>query len=327
MLATTPRHLATALLLVAAPLTAQRYNPLALPAAKLAPPIDLTMRDAARQRDIPIRVFLPATAAAAPVVLFSHGLGGSRENAAYLGEHWAARGYVVVAMQHIGSDESVWKGVRPVQAIAAMKRAASAENLMLRLADVPAVLDQLARWQTTRGHTLAGRLDLTHVGMSGHSFGAVTTQGVSGQSMPGRGAQFTDARIDAALILSPSAPRAGSAAQAFGKVALPWLLMTGTEDTSPIGDIDVADRLAVYPALPPGSKYELVLDGAQHSAFGDVQGMRTAKRNPNHHRVILGLSTAFWDAYLKNDTAARAWLDGDGPRTVLQSKDRWQHKP
>ena len=144
--------------------------------------------------------------------------------------------------------------------------------------------------------------------------------------MLGRGAQFTDARIDAALILSPSAPRAGSAVQAFGKVALPWLLMTGTDDTSPIGDIDVADRLAVYPALPPGSKYELVLDGAQHSAFGDVQGVRTAKRNPNHHRVILALSTAFWDAYLKNDTAARAWLDGDGPRTVLQSKDRWQRK-
>ena len=87
MLATTPRHLATALLLVAAPLTAQRYDPLALPAAKLAPPIDLTMRDAARQRDIPIRVFLPASTAAAPVVLFSHGLGGSRENAGYLGEH------------------------------------------------------------------------------------------------------------------------------------------------------------------------------------------------------------------------------------------------
>ena len=323
---TISRHLLATALLVALPLSAQRYDPLALPAAKLAPPIDLTIRDAARQRDIPIRVFLPTTTSAAPVVLFSHGLGGSRENAGYLGDHWAARGYVMVAMQHIGSDESVWKGVRPLQAVAAMKRAASAENLMLRLADVPAVIDQLTRWQSTRGHPLFGRLDLAHLGMSGHSFGAVTTQGVSGQSMPGRGAQFTDPRIRAAVILSPSTQRAGSAAQAFGKVTLPWLLMTGTEDTSPIGDIDVADRLAVYPALPPGSKYELVLDGAQHSAFGDVQGARTTKRNPNHHRVILALSTAFWDAYLKNDAAAKAWLDGDGPRTVLQTKDKWQRK-
>jgi predicted dienelactone hydrolase len=323
---TIARHLLATALLVAAPLTAQRYDPLLLPAATIAPPRDFTVRDDGRQRDIPIRIYLPATTAAAPVLLFSHGLGGSRENSAYLGDHWAARGYVVVAMQHVGSDESVWKGMRPVQAIAAMKRAASAENLMLRLADVPAVIDQLARWHATRNHPLFGRLDLAHVGMSGHSFGAITTQGVSGQTMPGRGTQFTDSRIRAAVIFSPSTPRAGSAGQAFGKVTVPWLLMTGTEDTSPIGDIDVADRLAVYPALPPASKYELVLDGAQHSAFGEVQGTRATKRNPNHHRVILALSTAFWDAYLKNDADARAWLDGDGPRTVLQSKDRWQRK-
>jgi hypothetical protein len=42
--------------------------------------------------------------------------------------------------------------------------------------------------------------------------------------------------------------------------------------------------------------------------------------------VILALSTAFWDASLKGDTEARAWLDGDGPRSVLDEKDKWQRK-
>jgi len=108
-------------------------------------------------------------------------------------------------------------------------------------------------------------------------------------------------------------------------VKIPWMLMTGTEDISPIGDIDVESRLAVYPALPEGRKYELVLDGAKHSAFSDnpLPG-DGGKRNPNHHRAILALSTAFWDAYLKNDPAAKAWLDGNGPATVLEEKDRWQ---
>ena len=80
---------------------------------------------------------------------------------------------------------------------------------------------------------------------------------------------------------------------------------------------------------------EAILQEAAHYAAGvldslnrtgDVQGARATKRSPNHHRVILALSTAFWDAYLKNDTAARAWLDGDGPRTVLQAKDKWQRR-
>ena len=85
--------------------------------------------------------------------------------------------------------------------------------------------------------------------------------------------------------------------------------------------------LAVFPALPPGGKYELVLDGAEHSAFSE-QGLRRneASRNPNHHRAILALSTAFWDAWLREDAAARAWLDGDDARSVLEKGDRWQRK-
>jgi hypothetical protein len=108
--------------------------------------------------------------------------------------------------------------------------------------------------------------------------------------------------------------------------------MTGTRDTTPFDGTaenasDVEKRLAVYPALPPGNKYELVLHEAEHSAFGDraLPG-ETGQRNPNHHRAILALSTAFWDAFLKGDPAARSWLEGDAARTVLEEKDRWQHK-
>jgi len=69
------------------------------------------------------------------------------------------------------------------------------------------------------------------------------------------------------------------------------------------------------------------LDGAEHSAFGDraLPGDQET-RNPNHHRAILALSTAFWDAYLRGDPEARAWLDGEGARAVLEPKDRWRRK-
>jgi predicted dienelactone hydrolase len=303
------------------------YDPLTLPADAGCEILDLTLRDNGRQRDIPLRFFVPAGAAPAPVVLFSHGLGGTREGSAYLGRHWAGRGYVAVFLQHPGSDDSVWRGEAQARRLAAMREAASGPNFMLRVRDVAVVLDRLGVWNQEADQPLAGRLDLSRVGMSGHSFGAVTTQAVSGQTFAGGRALYTDPRIAAAIAFSPSSPRRGEPEDAFGSVCVPWLLMTGTNDVALIGAADVASRLAVFPALPPGDKYELVLHEAEHSAFTEraLPGER-GTRNPNHHRAILALSTAFWDAYLRRDPAALAWLQGDGPRAVLDKQDRWQRR-
>jgi predicted dienelactone hydrolase len=303
------------------------YNPLVPAIEGAIEAVDFTVTDLNRKRDIPIRVYLSPGKAPSPVVIFSHGLGGSREGSPFLGKHWAGRGYIAVFLQHIGSDESVWKNIPVSRRLAAMREAANLQNLLLRVKDVSAVLDQLDRWNRTDGHALKGRLDLEHVGMSGHSFGAVTTQAVSGQRTERGGALFADPRIDAAVVMSPSSPNRGTPEAAFGKVSLPWLLMTGTKDVSIIGDADMKSRLAVFPALPPGGKYELVLNGAEHSAFTDraLPG-DTEPRNPNHHRVILALSAAFWDAYLRNDSDAKGWLEGDGPKSLLEKGDRWQKK-
>lgn len=319
--------LRTAILsLVASAGQAWAYDPLRIAEAKLPEPLGLAASDAARGREIPLRVYLPAGKAAAPVVLFSHGLGGNREGSAYLGRHWSARGYVAVFLQHPGSDDSVWKGKPVGQRFGNMEAAADGKNFLLRVKDVPAVIDRLAKWNGTDGHPLAGRCEMERLGMSGHSFGAVTTQAVGGQRFP-LGAGLTDPRIKAAIAFSPSCPRAGDPGRAFGSVKIPWLLMTGTRDLSLIGGADIESRLGVFPALPAGNKYELVLDGAEHSAFTEraLPGDK-GPRNPNHHRAILALSTAFWDAFLRGDKEARAWLDGDGARGVLQEKDRWQRK-
>ena len=234
---------------------------------------DLVVRDGSRNRDIPLRVFLPSSKSPAPVVLFSHGLGGNREGNPYLGEHWSARGYVVVMMQHHGSDDGVWRNVQPERRMAALAQAGSMQSALLRFKDVRVVIDQLAQWQidgdSAESNVLVGRMDLQRIGMSGHSFGAVTTQAVSGQRLPTGDAPFTDGRIKAALVMSPNVPTRGDPKRAFGGVSIPWMLMTGTHDTAPIGEATVASRLALFPALPPGGKYELVLNEAEHNAFGE----------------------------------------------------------
>ncbi len=209
-----------------------------------------------------------------------------------------------------------------------MRKAASLDNFLLRVKDIPAVLTQLDAWNKDSSHALHGRLDMKKIGMSGHSFGAATTQGVSGQKYPLTGTSYTDKRISAAISFSPSSPRKSiEPSEAFGSVKIPWMLMTGTKDTAPIGDQTVESRLAVFPALPPGDKYELVLDNAEHSVFTErpLPGEKE-KRNPNHRRVILALSTAFWDTYLRDDPQARAWLSGDAPRQVMEAADKWQKK-
>ena len=305
------------------------YDPLELGVIQEVEVLDTVLKDVDRGRDIPLRYYhKPGAEGSLPLVIFSHGLGGSRTGSAFLGRHWASRGYVAVFIQHPGSDETVWRDKPMASRLSEMKKAASAKNLLLRAKDVSALIDHLEKWNVEEGHALKSRLDLSRIGMSGHSFGAVTTQALSGQKYPLNMTSYADKRIKAAIMFSPSPPSAGSVDKAFREVTIPCMLMTGTLDGSMITSTGPEDRLKVFPALPPGGKYELVLHKAEHSIFNErrLPGEKH-KRNPNHHRAIMALSTAFWDAWLKQDEAAKKWLTSDsGARSVLAPEDRYQFK-
>ena len=281
-----------------------------------------------QKRVVPLRIYLPKNdKAAAPVVLFSHGLGGSCTNNKYLGNHWAGRGYVAVFMQHAGSDANVIKDAGRLQRFSALKAAANGQNAKDRYADVKATLDHLDSRNQVSG-SQQGRFQMDKVGMSGHSFGAVTTQAVSGQNFGRMGQLFTDTRIKAAIAFSPSPPSFGNQSDSFATVKIPWLLMTGTEDDSPIGNrTDPKSRRLVFQQLPAANMfYELVFDGGKHSAFSEREIGGRDSRNPRHHPAILAISSAFWDAYLKDDAAAKEWLTGPAPRQLLDAADIWQKK-
>lgn len=315
---------------------ATSYDPAARDEAAAIEVLELEVFDAPRRRHIPVRLLLPAASPApAAVVLFSHGLGGSRRTSEFLGQHWAARGYAAVFPQHVGSDEAVWKQTPLAQRHVALARAATPENARARVLDVRAVLDHLERWSSTAGHPLASRLDLSAIGMSGHSFGALTTQTLCGQSDPPHShaahshAPSTplqcDHRIVAALAMSPSAPP-GDQQTALQSVRIPWMMMTGSDDHAPIGRMSPEARRAVFNHLPKRiDRYELMLGGAHHFAFTeDHLPARIPPRNAQHHHTIEQVSTAFWDAYLRHKPAAKHWLQGMAIRATLQPRDRWR---
>ena len=81
-------------------------------------------KDTTRDRELPVKIYYPQGGAGPlPVIIVSHGLGGSRDGYEYLGRHWASYGYVSVHVQHKGSDTSVWQGKeKPMEAMRAAIR-------------------------------------------------------------------------------------------------------------------------------------------------------------------------------------------------------------
>lgn len=276
---------------------------------------DLRWSDPARQRELPLRVRLPDAPGARPLVLFSHGLGGSVDAGRYWGEHWSSHGLAVIHLQHPGSDTSVWQGAqRPARGL---QQAASGEQLIARALDVKFVLDELARRQGSADAADAWtrRLDLQRIGMSGHSFGAMTTQAIAGQSYGRRNAPLIDERPRAFIALSPSGK--DDDRKAYAAIRRPLLGVSGSEDGE-VGlglGVPPAQRRRVYELLPAGDKYLLWLSGADHMVFNGAPRFKaTWNTNPPpaldelHIRLTQATMLAFWRAYLLDDPAARQWL-------------------
>lgn len=270
-------------------------------------------------RVVPYKLFIPTNARGPrPVVIFSHGLGGNRDGAEYLLRHLAENGYAAIAIQHPGSDTPAVFGQLQGTDFANLDRGAMREKLRDsmspqtaadRFRDIPFAIDQLDRMNGADAR-LRGRLDLTRVGMSGHSYGSITTLALAGQSFLGGRMSFADQRIKAAIAYSPSKPRRGNSAEAFASIRVPTFHMTGTEDKNPFDPNEPATtRQEPYRAIATADKFLIVFEGGDHMVFSG-RNFRGGPR-PNDakfHALIQKASLAYWDAYLMGNADAKAYL-------------------
>lgn len=265
--------------------------------------------DARRERPVPVRLYLPQAAGRLPLVVFSHGMGGSRRGYSWLGRHLAAHGIASLHPQHVGSDRQLWTQGNLLEIAGRVQDALREREAVERVHDLRFALDRLL------GGELGARIDRRRIVAAGHSYGANTTLLAAGARVErdGRAVELGEPRLAAAIVISaPPFFGQGDPRRVLGGVTLPTLHVTATEDVIRIPGFwsDAADRLELFEATASPRKWLAVYRGGAHSMFTDRATPGGALLNPQVKAATQSLALAFLHRVFDGDDEALA----DWPR-------------
>jgi predicted dienelactone hydrolase len=299
--------------------------------------LKLEWHDAKRDRALPVKIYFPKEGAGPfPVVIFSHGLGGSRDHYEYLGRHWAGCGYVSVHLTHPGSDDRVWKEVPVAERAQALQRAAAnLSNALNRPPDAQFAIDQIEQLNTDATAPLKGRLDLDAVAIAGHSFGGYTALALAGETfiLPlGATKRYDEPRIKAAIQMSAPAPAIRRELdKTFDSITMPVMHLTGTKDFLEIlPQTSAADRRLPFDHMSRSETCLVIFNDGDHFIFSGRERMAATPeklaQDARFQKLICAGTTAFWDAYLKGNDAAKRWLFDGGYAGFLGEQATFERK-
>ena len=291
---------------------------------------DVTMRDEHRGKSIECRVYYPEAGAKLPLIIFSHGFGGDKTAFAAISEHVAAHGYVLIHPSHadgFGRSGGQVGGRRlpglrrdadpaqgpPDRPLLRSRRAGGGLVGLLddpvkieeRVGDVTFLLDASDKLADTIP-VLKDRVDTTRLGVGGHSFGAYTAMLIGGVTVDlgeKTARSFADKRVRCILPISAQGTgQQGLTRGSWDKLQLPMLTMTGSRDQGAAGQ-GPEWKQEPFQFSPPGDKYLVLIEGANHFSFGGFRGRET-----DITRAVQATALAFWNAYLKEEDQARESL-------------------
>lgn len=207
------------------------------------------------QRSLDGTVWYPfeAEAGPRPLLVFSHGFTSSRSNGAYLAEHLASHGFVVVAVDYPLTNMRAPGG-------------ALVEDVINQPGDVSFLINTLVGYSAVSGHALSGKIDPARIGVLGISLGGLTS------TLSGFHPEWRDPRIGA--VLSIAGPTNFFTDEFFQKVDLPFMMFAG--------DLDVLVPYATNaaPVLDKKPGAELVtLKGGSHTGFSGGTALLRAMDN------------------------------------------------
>lgn len=278
---------------------------------------DFNWMDHARSRPVPARLYWPRHAihqTSVPLVVFSHGIGGSREGYSYLGKHLSTNGVASLHVQHVGSDEALWRG-NPYKVIRRLQAAAQETEAISRAADVRFALDQML---SVDAGSRGAAVNRQRIVVAGHSYGANTALLTAGAQVVRGGITIDrlDSRFSAAIVISaPPFYGEQDLAAVLGDISIPTLHVTATDDVIAIPGFHsgVEDRLAVFDAITHPRKLLAVFHGGSHSMFTDRSFTGGARLNPKVKLATAELTLAFFDLIFE-----------DNKEALLQWQATWQ---
>ena len=256
-----------------------------------------------RPIDLQLRVTVPLTEDALPIILLAHGQGRSNslsslEGYAPLYEFLAAHGFAVLQPTHLSS------------AFLGLKAPEGQELFWQeRAVDMVRILDNLDGVEAAVPG-LKGRLDHTRVAVVGHSLGAWTAAMLLGASNtdPRDGSTWykPETRIKAGVVLAGVGNGGADMSDSgkklvpfydpnFSTMATPALVVYGDEDVNAHLTIRGSDWHTDPYSLAPGPKDLLTLKGARHG-LGGVSGWdagETLDESPERLAIVQRMTWAY----------------------------------
>lgn len=269
-------------------------------------------------RDIPIKVRYPLDAPGSlPMVIFSHGMGGSSETFGDLTDRLASYGYVVILPTHADSvklrNEQGHDAAREILA----NPADYVRNVQVfeRVDDVKRIIDALPAIEMKMPDLAKAGAAISRdaIAMAGHSAGALTTQMVIGAKVRtrliGGVASVADPRVKAAVVISGQGLKNRLfTEESWASLDKPMLVITGSRDIARVGNETPASRRHPF-EYAPASKGEprkclLWIEGATHSSYQGRSSAVFLGEKPEDPEMVAAVTSsavlAFLDAFVKH---------------------------
>ncbi len=198
-----------------------------------------------------------AAAGPFPLVVFSHGNAGVREQSPFLTERLAAWGYVVAAPEHVGNSLPTYDEAQ----LPAM--------FIWRTIDVSATIDRMVAPTAADPKWFAGLVDGDHIAVAGHSFGGYTALAIAGAKVvvPAANTPQCEGEDKGTLVCDEIAKLSGPP---------PWDL---SDDRV---DLALPMAHAGHAIFDPQSLADLTVPAVLFAAQGDTMTTPTAEAKPTY---------------------------------------------